>query len=120
MPSSEPPGLVRATPTAPAAASRLGTKLSRTEAPESPRRASWARHEPVSADIRTGLCSRAGIPPGKGLARPETGAAFFATLADSGRRRPRDPASPPAKPQKVKDYSGGAVKAELRRSAWWS
>jgi hypothetical protein len=28
--------------------------------------------EPVSADIRTSLCSPARIPPGKGLARPET------------------------------------------------
>jgi|ERR1700722_1777169 hypothetical protein len=86
MPSSEPPGLVRATPTAPAAASRLGTKLSRTESPESPRRASWARHEPVSADIRTGLCSRAGIPPGKGFATPETGTAIFAARPIPGDR----------------------------------
>jgi hypothetical protein len=76
--------------------------------------------KPVSADIRTGLCSRAGIPPGKGLARPETGAAFLATLADSGRQRPRDPGSPAAKPRKVKDYSDGARKPQLRRTAWWS
>jgi hypothetical protein len=37
------------------------------------------RLEPVSADVRTGLCSRAGIPTGKGLARPETGTVFLAT-----------------------------------------
>jgi hypothetical protein len=74
----------------------------------------------VSADIRTGLCSRAGIPPGKGLARPETGGGILATLADSGRQRPRDPGSPAAKPRKVKDYCDGARKPELRRTAWWS
>jgi hypothetical protein len=33
--------------------------------------------EPISIDIRTGLCSRAEIPPGKGLARPETGGDIF-------------------------------------------
>jgi hypothetical protein len=27
---------------------------------------------------------------------------------------------PPAKPRKVKDYSDGARKPELRGSAWWS
>jgi hypothetical protein len=40
----------------------------------------WPRllgFEPVSADVRTGLCSRARIPRGKGLARPETGRVFF-------------------------------------------
>jgi hypothetical protein len=35
------------------------------------------RLEQVSVDIRTSLCPQPGIPPGKGLARPETGAAFF-------------------------------------------
>jgi hypothetical protein len=74
----------------------------------------------VSADIRTGLCSRAGVPPGKSSARPETGAAFLASPADSGRQRPRYPASPAAKPRNVKDYSDGAGKPELRRTAWWS
>jgi hypothetical protein len=29
------------------------------------------------------------------------------------------PASPMAKPRKVKDYSDGARQAELRRTAWW-
>jgi hypothetical protein len=76
--------------------------------------------EPVSADIRTGLCSRAGSPPGKGSARPETRAAFLPTLADSERQRPHYPASPAAKPRKVKDYSDGTGKSELRRTAWWS
>jgi hypothetical protein len=32
----------------------------------------------------------------------------------------RYPRSPAAKPRKVKDYSGGARKPELRRIAWWS
>src|SRR5256885_917178 len=44
--------------------------------------------EPVSVDIRTRLCSGAGIPPGKSFARPETAAAFLATPADFGRQRP--------------------------------
>jgi hypothetical protein len=44
------------------------------------------RHEPVSADIRTGLCSRAGIPPGKGFATPETGTAIFAARPIPGDR----------------------------------
>jgi hypothetical protein len=76
--------------------------------------------ERVSADIRTHLCSRVGILPGKGSVRPETGAAFLASLADSGRQRPGYPASPAAKPRRVKDFSAGARKPELRRSAWWS
>jgi hypothetical protein len=68
-------------------------------------------HEgPVSADSRTGLCSRTGIPPGNGSAKPETRAAFSAALADSGRRRPRYSVSAAAKPRKVKDYSHGARK----------
>jgi hypothetical protein len=54
---------------------------------------------------RTGLCPGPGIPPGKSLARPETGAPILATTADFGRQRPRSPADPPAKPRKVKDYS---------------
>jgi hypothetical protein len=57
--------------------------------------------------------------PIQGLARPETGAAFLPTLADSGRQRPRHSASPAAKPRKVKDYSDGAWKPEWRRTAWW-
>jgi hypothetical protein len=76
--------------------------------------------KPVSADIRTRLCSQAGIPPGKSLARPETGRAFLATPADSGGQRPHRPASPAAKPRKVKDYSDGAMKPELRRTGWWA
>jgi hypothetical protein len=80
----------------------------------------FARLEPVSADIRTGLFSREGVPPGKSLVRPETGAAFSAASADSGRQRRRYFAFPAAKPRKVKDYSGGARKTEARRSAWWS
>jgi hypothetical protein len=79
----------------------------------------FARLEPVSADIRTGLCSRGGIPPGKSLVRPETGAAFSAAPADSWQQRPCYPASPAAKPRKVKDYSGRARKPDLRRTAWW-
>jgi hypothetical protein len=78
-----------------------------------------ARLEPVSADIRIGLCSRAGMSPGKSLARPETRAAFWATPADSRRQRPRGSASPAAKPRKVKDYSQRPRKPELRRTAWW-
>jgi hypothetical protein len=66
--------------------------------------------EPVSADIRTGLCSLVGIPPGKSLVRPETGAAFSAAPADCRRQRPRYFAFPAAKPRKVKDYSDGARK----------
>jgi hypothetical protein len=78
-----------------------------------------ARLKPVSADIRTGLCAGAGIPPGKDLAKPETGTAFLAAPVDSGRQRPRYPASPAAKPRKVKDYSDGARKPEMCRTAWW-
>jgi hypothetical protein len=52
----------------------------------------------VFADIRTGLCSRTQIPPGKSLARPETGATFLVTPADSWQQRPCYPASPEATP----------------------
>src|SRR5262249_31093248 len=62
---------------------------------------------------------RTGIPPGKGLARPETGAAFLATPADSRRQRPRYPASPAPKPRKVKVNSDRTGKHELRGTAWW-
>jgi hypothetical protein len=89
----------------------------RVRCPEGPRHLGL---KPVSADIRTSLCSRAEIPPGKSLARPETGAAFFVTPSDSGRQRPRHAASPTAKPRKIKDYSDDARKPELRRTAWWS
>jgi hypothetical protein len=65
--------------------------------------------KPVSADIRTGLFFASGIPPGNGLARPETGTAFLATPADSGRQRLRYPASPSAEPRKVKDYSDAVL-----------
>jgi hypothetical protein len=92
--------------------SRSGTDRFQTSLP--------CRLEPVSVDIRTGLCPRVEIPPGKGLARPETGRAFLARQADSGRQRPGHPASPAAKPRKVKDYSDCARKPELRRTAWWS
>jgi hypothetical protein len=44
---------------------------------------------------------------------------ILARPADSGRQRPRRPASPAAKPRNVKDYSDGARKPELRRTAWW-
>jgi hypothetical protein len=50
----------------------------------------------------------------------ETGRAFLATPADSGRQRQREPSSPRAKPRKVKDYSGAARKLTLRRTAWWA
>jgi hypothetical protein len=53
------------------------------------------------------------IPPGKSLARPETGVAFLATRADSWRQRPRYPASPAGKPRKVKDYSDRRQESEV-------
>jgi hypothetical protein len=53
------------------------------------------------------------------LARPETGQAFFATLANFGRQRPRYPASPAAKPRKVKDYSERARKPQPTDYAGW-
>jgi hypothetical protein len=49
--------------------------------------------KPVSADIRTGIYSRARISPGKSLARPETGRAFLAAPADFRRQRPPCPAA---------------------------
>jgi hypothetical protein len=52
--------------------------------------------------------------PGKRLPGAETGAVFLATPADSGRQRPRYPASPAAKPREVKDYSHTAGKPDLR------
>jgi hypothetical protein len=58
--------------------------------------------------------------PGKSWAKPETGVAFLASLADSGRQRPRYLASSATKPRNVKDYFDGARKRELRRTAWWS
>jgi hypothetical protein len=61
-----------------------------------------AARRPVSGGSRTSLCQHREFLPGKRLPRPETGAAFSATLADSGRHCP---ASPAAKPRKVKDYS---------------
>jgi alpha-ketoglutarate-dependent taurine dioxygenase len=57
---------------------------------------------------------------GKRLPRAETGRRFLATPADSGRQRPRYPASPAAKPREVKDYSHTARKPVLRRTGWWS
>jgi hypothetical protein len=55
--------------------------------------------------------------PIQSLARPETGAAFLATLADSRQQRP---CIPRLWRQSRGRYSGGARKPELRRSAWWS
>ena len=60
--------------------------------------------------IRTGLCSRTRIPPGNGLARPET-----RPPADPGRQRPQYPASRAAKPRKVKDYSEGQETGDYLR-----
>jgi hypothetical protein len=79
-----------------------------------------ARLEPVSGESRTSLFPRREFLPGKSLARAETVRAILATLADSGRQRPRYPAPLAAKPRKVKDYSDRAGKPELRRTAWWS
>jgi hypothetical protein len=45
--------------------------------------------------------------------------AFLATLADSWRRDRAIPRLRAAKPRNVKDYSDGARKPELRRTAWW-
>jgi hypothetical protein len=76
--------------------------------------------DPVFVAQRCQISLRTGIPPGKSLTKPETGAAFLATPADSGRQRPRSPASPAAKPRKVKGYSERARKPELRGTAWWA
>jgi hypothetical protein len=72
------------------------------------------RLEPVSTDIRTGLCRTGEFLPGKRLPRPETGRAFLQTLADFGRQRPRYSGSLAAKPRKAKGYSIHARKPELR------
>jgi hypothetical protein len=77
------------------------------------------RLEPVSGESRTSLCQHREFLPGKRLLRPETGEAFSATSADSGRQRPRCPASAAAKPRNVKDYSDGRRKTALRGTAWW-
>jgi hypothetical protein len=96
------------------------TRLLLSPSPPPPAGVQASGLEPVSADIRTSLCSRERFPPGKGLTRPETARAFSATMADSGRQRPRHLASPTAKPRIVKDYSDRARKPGLRRTAWWS
>jgi hypothetical protein len=57
---------------------------------------------PVSAADLEIIYMRACIPPGKSLARPETEGAFLAISTDSGRQRPRFPASPPASRGKSK------------------
>jgi hypothetical protein len=82
----------------------------------------WPRHlglKPVSADIRTGLCSRARIPPGKSLGGQRLGGLFWRHLPISGGKDRAIPRLAAAKPRKVKDYSDGARKPELRRTAWW-
>jgi exodeoxyribonuclease III len=83
----------------------------------SPRRI--ARLKPVSVGSQTRLCQRREFLPGKGLAGPETGPAFSATAADSAKQRPGCLASMAANPREVKDYSDGARKPSLRRTAWW-
>jgi hypothetical protein len=70
----------------------------------------FARLEPVSVGIRTSLCSRTRIPPGKGLARPETGPAFLTIMANSAWQRLTCLASPAGRPRNVKDYSDRAAK----------
>src|SRR5262249_52742370 len=75
--------------------------------------------EPVSVEIRTGLCSRPGIPPRKGLARPEAGRTFLAIMPNSGRQRQPCLASMAAKPRGLKEISagmGGPAAASLRIS----
>jgi hypothetical protein len=68
-------------------------------------------------DCRVGeAVGKAGLPE----SRPETARALLATLADSGRQRPRYLVSLAAKPRNVKDNSERARKSELRRTAWWS
>jgi hypothetical protein len=65
---------------------------------------SWiarARLEPISGESRTSLSERRQFVPGKSWAKPETGLAFLASLADSGRQRPRYLASPATKPRNV-------------------
>jgi hypothetical protein len=57
--------------------------------------------------------------PGKSLARPETGRAFLAKTAHFARQRLAALASPAPNPLEVKDYSYGARKPSLRRTAWW-
>jgi hypothetical protein len=80
---------------------------------------SGGRWSADARDIRTSLCSCERIPPGKSFARPETAAAFLATAAEFGRQRPHSPASPAAKPRKVKDYSDRGGKPESRKTAGW-
>jgi hypothetical protein len=67
--------------------------------------------EPVSADFQTSLCSRAGIPPGKGSARPETGAEFLAAL--SGLRRQSR-----GKSKTISTAPGNRSCARLRGGLW--
>src|SRR5271154_6475241 len=75
--------------------------------------------EPVSVSHRTGLCSRRQFLPGNGLARPETAPAFLEATAYFARQRLAGLASPAPKPREVKDYSYGARKPHLCRTAWW-
>jgi hypothetical protein len=76
--------------------------------------------KPVSVGHRTGLCQHRELLPGKGLARPETGPRFLPTTVYFARQRLGSLAFPSPKPREVKDYSPGAWKPDLRRSAWWA
>jgi hypothetical protein len=87
--------------------------------PPGNRSAPTARLEPVSVGHRTSLCQHREFLPGKRLPRPETGAAFSATLAVCARQRQRCSASAAAKPRKVKDFSDSRTKAALCGTVWW-
>jgi hypothetical protein len=53
------------------------------------------------------------------LARPETGGGIFGRTARFRAVETALSRASSAKPRKVKDYSGGARKPDLRRTAWW-
>jgi hypothetical protein len=74
---------------------------------------------------QTGLCRHSnqslfagGNSAGKEFGEARDWAGFFGDTRRFRGQRPRRPASPAAKPRKVKDYSEGARKSELRRTAW--
>jgi hypothetical protein len=71
-----------------------------------------SKFEPVS--VSTGNSCQENVCRGQ-----RRGRHFLATPVDSGRQRPRYPASPAAKPRNVKDYSDGARKPHSRGTAWW-
>jgi hypothetical protein len=73
-----------------------------------------ARLEPISGESRTSLCERRQFVPGKSWAKPETGTAFLATLADSGRQRPRHLVSPPIWPSSCTAARAGACRHSNR------